>query len=112
MPPVAGSNRCFAHSPERAAERAKARRRGGRRTVVRNLFALSKDPLPLRDVPAIQALLEKTVHETRAQRNSSHRSRAIGALLMIALKALETGSLEDRIAALEERLTQRPLRSA
>jgi hypothetical protein len=112
MAPIEGSDRCFIHSPDQAARRAKARKRGGQRRGVRNLFPLPEKPTSLRDVPAIQDLLERTVHETRAQRNTAQRSRAIGSLLLIALRALEIGELEARLAALEQRLLERPLRRA
>jgi hypothetical protein len=67
----------------------------------------------LRDVAAIQDVLEKVTHETLAQANGHERSRALGSLLMIALKALEVGELEARLVALEEQLTARgPRRTA
>lgn len=40
------------------------------------------------------------------------RSRALGSLLLIALRALEIGSLEERVAALEAQLATRHLRRA
>jgi hypothetical protein len=112
MAPVAGSDpaRCFNHAPERAPERAKARKRGGEATRTPHLFGLSAEPAALRDVGSVQTVLERTVHETLAQANGHERSRAIGALLMIALKALEVGELEGRLAALEEQLTRRGIR--
>jgi uncharacterized small protein (DUF1192 family) len=65
----------------------------------------------LRDVASIQEILERVTHETLAQANGHERSRAVGSLLMIALKALEVGELEARLAALEEQIT-RPRRMA
>jgi hypothetical protein len=113
MAPVAGSDRCFTHAPEKAPDRAKARRRGGEATRTPHLFKLSAEPATLRDVESVQIVLERTVHETLAQQNGHERSRAIGALLMIALKALEVGELEGRLAALEEQLAARgPRRTA
>ncbi|MBA3497174.1 MAG: hypothetical protein H0T86_08720, partial [Gemmatimonadales bacterium] len=53
-------------------------------------------PDALRDVGSIQTVLERTVHETLAQPNGHERSRAVGSLLMIALRALEVGELEAR----------------
>ncbi|MBA3498508.1 MAG: hypothetical protein H0T86_15530 [Gemmatimonadales bacterium] len=46
------------------------------------------------------------MHETLAQPNGHERSRAVGSLLMIALRALEVGELEARLAALEEQITR------
>src|SRR5687768_13400119 len=75
MAPLADSDRCFNHAPEAAPKRAKARKRGGQRTAAPILFPLPKAAVQLRDVASIQAVLEQVVHETRAQRNCSHRSR-------------------------------------
>ncbi len=111
MAPLSGGKFCFAHAPERARDRATARRRGGRQTQARGLFTLPESPELLREVPAVQAVLERTVYETLAQKNSAHRSRAIGSLLLIALKSLEVGELESRLAALEA-ATLRPRRMA
>jgi hypothetical protein len=113
MAPVSGSDQCFTHAPERAQERAKARKRGGQARETPHLYPLPKTPGTLRDVESIQTALEQVVHETLAQRNGHERSRAIGSLLMIALKALETGEMESRLRALEERLaTMQPRRTA
>jgi hypothetical protein len=76
------------------------------------LFPVPTAPEPLRTVPAVQAVLERTVTETLVQKNTAMRSRAIGTLLSIALRALEVGELEDRIAALEEQMSNRKLRRA
>ena len=112
MAPLADSDRCFNHAPEAAPERAKARKRGGRRTAAPILFPLPEAAVQLRDVASIQTVLEEVMHETRAQRNSSHRTRAIGSLLLIALKAIETGGIDERLTALEQQILQRNLRRA
>jgi hypothetical protein len=115
MPPVAGSTPalCFNHAPERARDRAEARKRGGEAKRTPHLFPIGEVPVGLRDVASIQNLLEMTVHETRVQPNGHDRSRALGSLLMIALKVLEVGALEDRIAALEQQVSAtRPRRMA
>ncbi len=106
MAPVVGSDLCFTHAPERAPDRAVARRRGGEARRTPHLFAIGEMPDALRDVGSIQTVLERTVHETLAQPNGHERSRAVGSLLMIALRALEVGELEARLAALEEQITR------
>jgi hypothetical protein len=109
MPPVDGSPFCFAHAPERAAARAAARKAGGR-----HRHAAAGDgartsrraaPITLGSVADVRAVLERVTGETLALGNSPARSRTVGALLGVALKAMEVGALEDRIAALEERLS-------
>lgn len=115
MAPVTGSEppRCFTHAPERARDRAKARKRGGEARRTLRLFAIGETPAELRDVVSIQRVLESTVLETQALPPGHERSRAIGSLLMIALKALEVGELEARLAALEQQIaTAGPRRTA
>jgi hypothetical protein len=112
MHPLSGSERCFNHAVETARDRAEARRKGGLATRTPHLFEIGKDPSPLRDVASVQALLETVVHETRVQPNGPERSRALGSLLTIALRALEVGELEERIAALEAQVHSRARRTA
>ncbi len=104
MAPVIGSDHCFTHAPEKARDLAEARKRGGQARQTPRLFELPATPVALRDVVSVQGLLERVVHETLAQSNGHDRSRALGSLLMIALRTLEAGDLEARIVALETRL--------
>jgi hypothetical protein len=112
MAPVAGSDppRCFNHAPERARDRAEARKRGGEARRTPWLFAIGETPAELRDVASVQRVLEATVLETQALPPGHERSRAIGSLLMIALRALEVGELEARLAALEQQIANPTLR--
>ena len=112
MAPLEGQHYCFAHAPERAMERAKARKRGGKASATARLFRLPAAPEALRDVRAIQTVLERTVAETLVQRNSAMRSRAIGSLLLIALRGLEVGELAQRLEALEQVISRGPRRTA
>jgi hypothetical protein len=103
MPPLTGSPWCFTHSPERGAARAQARTRGGqsRRTPV--AMEPPDQPPQLRDVPGIQIQLERAFLDTLLQSNGAQRSRTLGYLLGIALRIVEVGELEARIAAIEQR---------
>ncbi len=103
MAPVTGSPYCFAHSPERARERAEAREHGGRHRQSGSGTMVSAEPVQLRDLASLQTLLENAVSDTLQQENSAQRSRTIGYLAGIALRALEVGELEERLAALEAR---------
>ena len=58
-------------------------------------------PRTLRTVGAVQEPMEGAVADTLLQENSAQRSRTIGYLAGLALKALEVGELEERLAALE-----------
>ena len=46
-------------------------------------------------------VLEEVLADTQLQENTARRSRVLGYLVSIILKALETGEIEDRVAALE-----------
>lgn len=100
---LAGGTCCLMHSPERAAEVAAIRRAGGlnRRT---KRAAGTAYPATLRSVGDVQALLEETLRDTVQQENSGARTGALARLASTALKALEVGELEERLAALEARL--------
>jgi hypothetical protein len=112
MAPLSDSAFCFAHSPSAAPKRAKARQAGGRARAVPRLFEVPTEPVPLRAVADVVKILEQVTAETLCLRPGADRSRAIGSLLLLALKALETGELENRIAALEERVNTGPRRIA
>jgi hypothetical protein len=108
MPPLRGSDRCFTHATSAGAARAKARKRGGRNRRVGWAVDPPAEAPRLRDVDAIQQQLEVAVFDALQLENSNHRSRTIGYLLGFALKALEVGSIEERLAALENQSHQRP----
>ena len=101
MPPLEGSDRCFAHSADRGRERALARKKGGRNRRSAGRVAAPTERPSLRDVASIQTELEAAVFDTQQMENSSQRNRTIGYLLGTALKAMEVGEVEDRLAALE-----------
>jgi hypothetical protein len=110
MPRLEDSDRCFAHDPTRGAARARARKRGGRNRRVASVSEAPTDASPLREVGAIQGQLEAALFNTLQLENSNGRSRTIGYLLGFALKALEVGELEARLAALEQQIANPTLR--
>ena len=55
----------------------------------------------LRTTDDVLRVLEVAVLDTVAQGNSTARSRTLGYLMWIALKAYEAGELTERLAALE-----------
>jgi hypothetical protein len=103
MAPLTNSKFCFAHDPRRGRDRAKARKLGGHNRRA----AASGQPVPLRDVGGIQAQLEQGVGDVLALENSARRAHALGSLLALAMRALEVGELEARLAALEARMPDR-----
>lgn len=104
--PAGENGRCFAHDPERAAERAAARKRGGRnrRTGRAAGTADGSAAVSLRTVADVLTALEDAVTDTQALENSAGRNRTLGGLLGVALQVLKVGEIDERVAALEERL--------
>lgn len=102
MPPLEDSEYCWAHDPSNGQARAEARKRGGenRQTPKADRGEIKQ----YRSVAAVQALLEETVADTLVQENSAQRSKTIGQLAGLLLKAVETGEIESRLEAIESAL--------
>ena len=112
MPRLSGSEFCFSHEPTKGRDRALARAKGGRNRQTPRGSAPPAEAPALRTVDAIQRQLEAALYDTLHQENSEQRSRTLGYLLGIGLRALEVGGLEERVAAIESRLTHQTLRRA
>ena len=100
-PPLRDGDHCFLHSPEHADEVAEARRLGGLRRRREVAVAGAYDLNGLETVSDIRRLFEIAVLDTLAMDSSIPRNRTLAYLAQVALKALETGELEERIEALE-----------
>ncbi len=105
--PLRDQDFCFWHSPEHAEEAAEARRLGGlrrrREGTVQAAFELDS----LDSVPSIRRLVEIAVLDTLGLENSIARSRALGYLAQVALRALDIGEIEERLATLESAIGAR-----
>jgi hypothetical protein len=99
MAPLEISDWCFAHDPNRGRERAIARKRGGRNR--RTPAGGVAEPVPLATVVEVRRVLEQAVGDACALENSARRAHALATLLNLALRAVEVGDLEERLAALE-----------
>ena len=98
---------CFAHDPERAEEAAEARRLGGLRRRREGTLALAYELPGLDSVAGIRRLLEVVVVDGLGSEQGIARLRVLIAAAGAATKLLETGELEERLAALEA-VHQRP----
>ena len=100
-PKLRDGDYCLMHSPEHAAEATEARRLGGlrrrREVAVTGAFEFSG----LQSVADIRRLLEIAVLDTLGLENSVSRARTLAYLAMAAIKLLDVGELEERLAALE-----------
>ena len=93
------------HSPEHAAEVAEGRRLGGLRRRREAAVSGAYDIGSLDNVKDIRRLIEIAVLDTLGLENSIARARTLAYLVQTALKALEVGELENRLAMLEQAVT-------
>ncbi len=99
-PKLQDGNYCLMHSPEHATEAAEARRLGGLRR--REVAVTGAFEFPgLESVADIRRLLEIAVLDTLGLENSIARARTLAYLATTAIKLLESGEFEERLASLE-----------
>ena len=99
--PLKEGAHCFWHSPEHAEDVAEARRLGGLRRR-REVAVTGAYEFPgLLSVADIRRLLEIAVLDTLGLENSISRARTLAYLATTAIKLLEVGEFEERLASLE-----------
>ncbi len=99
--PLKDGDYCLMHSPEHAEEMAEARRLGGLRRRREVAISGAFDFVGLQTVGDIRRLLEVAVLDTLGLENSISRARTLAYLATTAIKLLEVGELEQRLASLE-----------
>ena len=104
---MADSAFCFWHDPEHQQEAAEARRLGGLRRRREGTVSGAYGYEGVGTVEYIQRILDIAIIDTISLENSPSRNRTLGALAGIALKALEVGEMEERLAAIEAALGPR-----
>lgn len=96
---------CISHDPARAARLAAARSAGGRARHGRRIGATGDaQPVALRTLADVLALLTQTANDLLTLENSVSRARAMIALAGAWADCYQTTELENRIAALESRV--------
>jgi hypothetical protein len=105
--PIRGENFCFWHSPGHAEEADEARRLGGLRRRRERTVAGAFEFAGLGTVADIRRLLEVATIDTLSLENSVARSRTLAYLAQTALRCLEVGELEERVALLEAAVRSR-----
>jgi hypothetical protein len=98
---LTGSDFCLTHDPKRAKDRADRNRRGGR---------AHRSPKPTEGVAApkiesvadVLAIVNFVIADLWVLDNTVPRARGLLAAGEAAVKALEIGELEERVAALEK----------
>ena len=107
--PMRGEDYCFWHSPAHEEEAAEARKLGGLRRRKERTVAGAYEFQGLETVPDIRRLLEVAAVDTLSLENSVARNRTLAYLSQSALKCLEIGELEVRLAVLEAAIKSRDL---
>jgi len=97
---VNGSDYCFAHDPEREAERRAARQAGGRVGKTKVLPSDTPD-VPLSSSMEVAALLGQTINQVRRGDVDPKVANTVGYLSGVLIRALEVGDIEQRLATLE-----------
>jgi hypothetical protein len=99
---LTGSTYCFAHDPTKAADRAKARSKGGRarhgRTDIKPDEHEQIDQLTPENILRVLGI---AVNDCLKLERSLNRSRTLATIAATAIKAIEATELEARLAALE-----------
>jgi hypothetical protein len=105
--PLRGEDFCLFHSPDHEEEATEARRLGGLRRRKEKTLAGAYEFQGLSSVPDIRRLLEIATMDTLALENSVARARTLAYLGQTALRCLEVGELEERLAMLEAAVRSR-----
>jgi hypothetical protein len=100
-PPGRDSRFCFWHDPDKADDLAEAQRLGGLRRKRERTIAAAYDFAGLGSTEAIARLLEIATTDALYLENSIARGRLLMSAAMAALKLLEVGELEARLATVE-----------
>ena len=103
---LTGSLLCFFHDPAQAAARAAASRRGGEKNRPAVLAAGTPDA-PLTTAADLTALLGRTINQVLRGQVDPKVATTVGYLLTVMMKAADLGRLEQRLAALEQALTEK-----
>lgn len=95
--PLPASDYCFAHDPQRAEQRADARRRGGLNRSTANRVRKIGPP----GIVALVATLEQALADVLAGELDTRRASAAAAIARAIIAAHQAGDMELRLQALE-----------
>lgn len=105
--PLPGSTFCYFHDPAKAGERQRARKQGGRaRSKKAACLGPGAPDEPLRTPADVSAFLARATNQVIRGELDPKIGNCAGYLVGLLLKSLEVGDLEERLAALEQALSQ------
>ena len=102
MHPLQNSEFCWAHSPDRKKDVQEARRLGGLQRKRESTISGAYQFESLNSVEGIRRIVLIAVLDALSMENSMARARTLAYLAQVALRMLEVGEIEERVAALEE----------
>ena len=98
---------CVLHDPAKAWDAVNARRAGGiTRTQLAAVLFPDTPVHPLGGVSDVSALLIDSINRLRRGQLDSRVANAMGRLTIVLLRALELGTIEERLAKIEAALVQ------
>jgi hypothetical protein len=103
MRPLKNSLYCWNHDPEKAAERAQARKRGGQARHTKHAGNLAAIPDQIATIQEARQILNYALAELLAMDNGIARARALIAIFDSFVRSFEIGEIEQRLQALEAR---------
>ena len=107
--PLVGGAFCYWHEPENQDHAAEVRRLGGqnrkREMTLRGVYEVEG----LDGIQPIRRILDIAILGALSQENSLNRSRVLIAGVLAAVKLLEVGEQEERLAAIEAALGPRAI---
>ena len=98
---LAGEEFCYFHSPQVVVERADARRRGGLR---RHGDKGETGSYVIKSGRDVLTILEDAINDACGLEQTTGRAKAIGYLCQVILRGFEITEIENRLAALEEKI--------
>ena len=104
---VADSEFCFQHDPECAEERRRARSKGGHARHGRKLTDEQVKQIEIKTPADVLRVVNSELGSLLTLEKSIARSRAVGYLASVALKAFEVTELEHRVELLEQQLSHK-----
>ena len=108
MAPLRDRPYCFSHDPERAEDAAEARRLGGHRRRKEGTIAVAYDLPGLDRVEGIRRILDIVVTDALGLETGINKLRVLISAATAATKLLETAEFEERLAAVEAVVRNRP----
>ena len=102
MHPLQNSEFCWAHSPDRKKDVQETRRLGGLQRKRESTISGAYQFESLNSVEGIRRIVLIAVLDALSMDNSMSRARTLAYLAQVALRMLEVGEIEERVAALEE----------